>query len=145
MLNHGQHSASAVTLEKSVICAFPIGFIRTHCEKLPNLLSDILKRCDAEIKHRHETLLSSHQCLASKRLGDFLLELIYRLELSRNKPVLLHLPMSRADMANYLGLAPETVSRVLSKYQKHGLILAKKQKIQINDLEQLTAFVRRVV
>lgn len=141
VLNHNYQSSSAVTLEKSVICAFPAAFIRAHCEKLPNLLGEILKRFNAEIKHRHESLLSSHQCIASKRLGGFLLDLVYRQDLARNNPLLIRLSMSRADIANYLGLAPETVSRMLSKYQKHGLILANKQKIQIIDLKRFISFV----
>jgi CRP/FNR family transcriptional regulator, anaerobic regulatory protein len=140
-LNHSYHSSSAITLEKSVICAFSLRFILANCEKHPNLLTNILKRFNAELKHRHESLLSINHRIASKRLGNFLLDVINRQFLTRNKPIELHLTMSRADMANYLGLAPETVSRVLSKYEKSGLIFANKKKVRINNLDEFVRFV----
>ncbi|AEG00538.1 Crp/Fnr family transcriptional regulator [Methylomonas methanica] len=138
-LQHSHHSSSAVTLEKSVICSFSLRFILANCEGNPHLLNTVLERFDAEIQHRHESLLAINHRSAGKRLADFLLELIYRHDLSRNYPILLSLTMSRADIANYLGLAPETISRILSKYEKSGLILVNKKKIQINNLNDLSA------
>lgn len=140
-LNYSYHSLSAITLEKSVICAFSLRFILENCEKHPNLLTNLLNRFNAEIKHRHESLLGINHRIASKRLGNFLLDLINRQYLPRNKPIELHLTMSRADMANYLGLAPETVSRVLSKYEKSGLIFAHKKIVRINNLDEFIKFV----
>lgn len=138
-LQHSHHSSSAVTLEKSVICRFSLRFIQANCESNPNLLNTVLERFDAEIQHRHESLLAINHRSAGRRLADFLLELVYRQNLSGNHPILLGLTMTRADIANYLGLAPETISRVLSKYEKSGLILANKKKIQINNLNDLAA------
>lgn len=139
-LNYSYHSTSAITLEKSVICVFSLRFILENCEKHPNLLTNLLNRFNTEIKHRHELLLGINHRIANKRLGDFLLDLINRQYLIRNKPIEFHLTMSRDDMANYLGLASETVSRVLSRYEKSGLILVNKKKIRINNLDEFVRF-----
>ncbi|QPK64895.1 helix-turn-helix domain-containing protein [Methylomonas sp. LL1] len=140
-LNHSCHSSSAITLEKSVICAFSLHFILAYCEKLPSLLNNIQTRVNVEIEHQHEVLLSSNHRIANKRLGIFLLDMVYRQHLKQANSARLQLTMSRADMANYLGLAPETVSRVLADYEKQGLILANKKKIQIPDLNRLIKFI----
>lgn len=139
-LYHSYHSSSSVTLEKSIVCSFSLRFILANCERNPNLLHTVLECFNAEIQHRHESLLAINHRTAGRRLADFLLELVYRQDLSRNRPILLGLTMSRADIANYLGVAPETISRILSKYEKSGLILANKKKIQINNLNELSAY-----
>ena len=49
----------------------------------------------------------------------------------------LHLPMARADIANYLGLAAETVSRVLRRFQQDGLIVIDRREMEILDPARL--------
>jgi CRP/FNR family transcriptional regulator len=54
--------------------------------------------------------------------------------------------MSRTDIANYLRLAPETVSRVLRRFQDEGLVLVDRRELEIRDparLQALAAIVLR--
>ncbi len=41
--------------------------------------------------------------------------------------------MSRQDIANYLRLAPETVSRILARFQKDGLVKADRRHVALLD------------
>jgi len=59
---------------------------------------------------------------AEERIGSFLLNLASRFKRRGFSDKTFRLSMSRADMANYLGLAVETVSRVFTRFQKQGLI-----------------------
>ena len=45
--------------------------------------------------------------------------------------------MSRADLANYLGLSIETVSRTLGKLQCDGMIVVHGRQVKLIQLEQL--------
>lgn len=64
--------------------------------------------------HDHLAMLGRS---AEEKVARFLLDL------ARHGPAdLAVLPMSRQDMADYLGLAPETVSRVLGRFQAEGLL-----------------------
>jgi CRP/FNR family transcriptional regulator len=45
--------------------------------------------------------------------------------------------MSRNEIANYLGLAIETVSRLFTRFQKSGLIQVEGKEIDITDISQL--------
>jgi CRP/FNR family transcriptional regulator len=44
------------------------------------------------------------------------------------------LSMSRSDIASYLGLASETVSRILMKLQKLGMINIRNKQVKISDM-----------
>jgi CRP/FNR family transcriptional regulator len=45
--------------------------------------------------------------------------------------------MSRTDIANYLRLAPETVSRVLKRFNDEGMILVDRREVELADRKRL--------
>ncbi|MCX7179406.1 MAG: helix-turn-helix domain-containing protein [Proteobacteria bacterium] len=49
------------------------------------------------------------------------------------------LSMSRLDIGNYLGLAEETVIRILRRFQAAGLISADRRNVRLNDIQRLSA------
>ena len=53
--------------------------------------------------------------------------------------------MSRTDIANYLRLAPETVSRVLRRFQDEGLVVVERRELEIRDEPRLHALARSVL
>lgn len=66
--------------------------------------------------HEHLLLLGRHDC--SERVALFLLEMSQRQHGSSH----VVLPMARRDVADYLGLSPETLSRVLTRMKSEGII-----------------------
>lgn len=67
-----------------------------------------------------ERILLLGRKTARERVASFLLDLTRRLDAPREKP--LHVPMSRQDIADYLGLTIETVSRTFSELKRMGVI-----------------------
>jgi CRP/FNR family transcriptional regulator len=53
--------------------------------------------------------------------------------------------MSRTDMANYLRLAAETVSRVLRRFQDEGIVSVDRRELDIRDPVRLHAMARAVL
>ena len=53
--------------------------------------------------------------------------------------------MSRTDIANYLRLAAETVSRVMRRFQQDGLIRVNRRDVELLDLERLEALAQSVL
>lgn len=78
---------------------------------------------------RNHMMLLGRQSAAEK-VGAFLLEMARR-TVGRDA---VDLPMTRMDIADYLGLALETVSRTLAKFEREGVIaMASCRRIQITN------------
>lgn len=54
-----------------------------------------------------------------------------------------NLSMSRQDIANYLGLAGETMSRLVTSFQSRGLIIVQRRTIKLLALDRLRRMVHR--
>ena len=50
--------------------------------------------------------------------------------------------MSRGDIGNYLGIAEETVCRILTRFQDAGIIATNRRDVRLIDLRQLEAVAR---
>jgi CRP/FNR family nitrogen fixation transcriptional regulator len=73
---------------------------------------------------------------ASERVAAFLLEMFER----RDRTKILELPMSRNDIADYLGLTIETVCRILSALKRDGTIaIPNSHRIELLDRSSLEA------
>ncbi len=78
---------------------------------------------------------------AQERLATFLLDLSQRLEQRGLSAHEFQLSMARQDIANYLGLTLETVSRTLTRFQKGGLLAVNHRHIRILDRKRLKGLV----
>jgi CRP/FNR family nitrogen fixation transcriptional regulator len=95
--------------------------------RLLELTTDSLRR-----SHDHVRMLGRRA--ASERVAALLLDLAER----TGAQALLDVPMTRQDMADYLGLTIETVSRTLTQFQQDGLIaLPAARKVLLRDREAL--------
>jgi CRP/FNR family nitrogen fixation transcriptional regulator len=94
---------------------------------------------NSNLQHAENHLLLLGRNTALERVAAFLVEMDKRLTAAG----IMVLPMSRRDIADYLGLTIETVSRVLSHLHGAGVLelLGKNHReIVIRDRQQLTSF-----
>ncbi|WNO07589.1 fumarate/nitrate reduction transcriptional regulator Fnr [Teredinibacter sp. KSP-S5-2] len=131
------HSNSAIALETSAVCEIPFTRLEELSTRLPNLQRRFFQLMSKEITHDQQliTLLSKNS--ADERVASLLLSISTRNSnrgLSANE---FYLPMSRSDIGNYLGLTIETVSRVLSRLHKQGMIELDKKHVVIKDMDEL--------
>jgi CRP/FNR family transcriptional regulator len=73
---------------------------------------------------------------AERKLAYFLLEMFNRLSASSPYPTVV-LPMSRQDIANHLGLAAETITRLLNNFVQADVIKTHKREICFNNIDKL--------
>lgn len=88
---------------------------------------------------RFTRLLHIERHPIDRRLAEFLLDFAERQSQRGMSRSLLMLPVSRRDLARYLGLAPETLSRTLTSFQTHGLIELNNREVAIVDRAGLKA------
>jgi CRP/FNR family transcriptional regulator, nitrogen fixation regulation protein len=89
-------------------------------EGMENISStkDVLKLITRNLHHAESHLMLLGPQTALERVAAFLAEMDERLQ----SPTVLILPMIRRDIADYLGLTLETVSRTLSDLQRKGML-----------------------
>ena len=84
----------------------------------PAMVRSLLTMTTVNLQHVENHLLLLGRQTARERVGAFLLEMNGR----QTSADVITLPMSRLDIADYLGLTIETVSRVLYKFQRMGYL-----------------------
>jgi CRP/FNR family nitrogen fixation transcriptional regulator len=99
----------------------------------------LLKMTTNNLQHAEDHMLLLGRKTSLERVAAFLLEMDKRLTAAR----VMALPMSRRDIADYLGLTLETVSRALSRLHELGsldFIGNTQRQIVLLDRQQLTGF-----
>jgi CRP-like cAMP-binding protein len=125
--------ASAATMEESRLLFFPRDSFVNLVRKTPDLALNML----AILSRRLRRFASLIEDLSLKevpaRLSAYLIYLNNANRGSRN----LTLDISKAQLASLLGTIPETLSRILTKMSKQGLIQTDGPRIRILDLQGL--------
>ncbi len=116
------YSYSAEALTDSKLCRFPRKKLDGLRERFPRLDRRLLSLSIDELTAAQEQLLLLGRKTAEERLVSFLI-LLSQGQVRRGlTPDPIILPMTRSDIADYLGLTIETVSRTFSGLKKKGLI-----------------------
>jgi CRP/FNR family transcriptional regulator len=116
------YAYSAETLTDSKLCRFPRKKLDVLRDRFPHLDRRLLSLSIDELTAAQEQLLLLGRKTAEERLVSFLI-LLSQGQVRRGEtsdPI--RLPMTRSDIADYLGLTIETVSRTFSALRKKGLI-----------------------
>lgn len=116
------YSSSAKALETTNVCEIPFDRLDELSGDIPELRRQLLRTMGKEIRNDQQMMLLLSKKSAEERIASFLLNLAARFKRRGFSDKTFRLSMSRADMANYLGLAVETVSRVFTRFQKQELI-----------------------
>ena len=135
----GTHNCSAVALETSSLCGFPCSQLTEICQSIPALQEQMFRIMGRELSHENRLLLTIGKKNAEERIATFISSLSARFKILGFSPLDFHLSMSRQEIGNYLGLTIETVSRVLSRFQKNGIIEIDNKRITIVKQEKLVS------
>ncbi len=124
--------SSTVALESTTICRLPSSELphRELGQEFLNMISDYLIR-------DHNLVLMLARKDADGRMASFLVNMSKQSKRLGQSEEVLYLTMTRQDIANYLGLAIETVSRTLRRFQDSGMLEVTRRKIEIYDFECL--------
>jgi CRP/FNR family transcriptional regulator len=117
-----EHAFTAEALEQSVLCAFPRPRFDDFTEGNSEMERELYRLATHELAAAQEQMVLLGRKTAAERFATFLLRLAGRAERNGNQARYVNLPMSRSDIADYLGLTKETVSRVLALLKKQRLI-----------------------
>ena len=135
-LGTGKYRTSAIALERSTVCELPLERLHDLAKLLPSLNQQLHKIMSHRILEDQELILVHHRN-AQERVTSFILSLSQRLKRRGFSETNLMLSMARHDIANFLGLSLETVSRTLTRLEKEGVLNIDRRNIRILDKNQL--------
>jgi CRP/FNR family transcriptional regulator len=128
-----RYAASVRAMETSQVCVLYLDRLNQagrSQQAIQQALIDMLAR-EVALNQRMMTALVRQN--AEQRLAAFLVSLSERLKSRGFSTGYFYLRMSRSDIGNYLGLARETVSRLLTRFQRQGLIRLRNKQLQFLD------------
>ncbi len=128
----GRYPYTAQALEQSHVC-----YINTPSLEVMLPHREIIAAISQRLRHVQLASVMLRQQNAEQRVIHFIFDVALSLGFNLKHKIRLRLPMSRKDIANYLGLVVETVSRVLQRLQTEGLITAHGRTLELLDSQQL--------
>ncbi|NOX08633.1 MAG: fumarate/nitrate reduction transcriptional regulator Fnr [Gammaproteobacteria bacterium] len=136
-ISDSTHPCAARALETTSVCRIPYNRLSELSAKLPSLHEQLIRVMSKEISTDQKLMMLLGKKTAEERLASLLLSISKRLSMRGFSDREFNLSMSRIDIANYLGLAVETVSRLFTRFHDEGLINNQRQHILIEDMDQL--------
>ena len=110
---------NAVALETSLFCRFSFPAMSALAARMPAVQQHLFRLISKELG---DATVRAGEHTAEERVAAFLMDLSARHAARGTSPTRFDLSMSRNDMANYLRLASETVSRVLTRLRQRQMI-----------------------
>ncbi len=124
----------AVALETTMFCRFSFPAMSALAARMPAVQKHLFRMISKELGTM-SALAGAHG--ADERVAAFLLNLSARYARRGFSGTRIRLSMSRSDIASYLRLANETVSRVLTRFRSKNLIRLSGRRLQLLDIHRL--------
>ncbi|WP_050478771.1 fumarate/nitrate reduction transcriptional regulator Fnr [Herbaspirillum rhizosphaerae] len=133
----GRHQCEAVALEDSEVCEIPFSQLEELFQDMPVLLRQFHRIMSKEISREQGVMLALNNMSAQQKLAAFLVNLSSRYVTRGYSATRFQLRMTREEIGNYLGLAVESVSRLLSGFKKNGIVDVNHRDLELLDLPAL--------
>ena len=125
-----RYPCNAVALDTVMLCRFSFPKISVLAARVPGLQRELFRLLSRDIGR---AALLAGDWTADQRVAAFLVGMSRRLSARGFSAVRFQLTMARTDIANYLRLAPETVSRVLKRFQDEGMVRVDRREVELTD------------
>ncbi|HNR22643.1 MAG TPA: helix-turn-helix domain-containing protein [Steroidobacteraceae bacterium] len=141
-ISQSRYPCNAVALEPTVLCRFSFPSMAALATRMPGVQQQLFRLLSQDIG---KAALLAGNYTADERMAAFLVSLSRRYAERGFSPTRFLLTMTRTDIANYLRLAAESVSRVFRRFQDEGLIRVDRREIEILQPRTLEDLARSVL
>ena len=136
-IGSGTHAQNLVALEVGEVCVVPYARLQELIGLFPRLQHQLNRIMSREIVREQDLMTLLGTMEGEAKVAEFLLSLANRFAARGYSSTEFNLRMSRSEIGSYLGLTLETVSRIVSKLQRLGVIRTKGREVDIVDLPGL--------
>ena len=122
---------TCLAVEASFICAVPWRIVEEACAAAPDVASDLINLIIKAGVATRELLTMTRSKGALQRIAGFCLNMGVRVQRRGHPAEEFRLGMNREEIARYLGLRNETVSRCFSELARRGLISVRAKRVRV--------------
>lgn len=141
-IHPAKYPCDAIALDTVYLCRFSFPALALLATRMPAVQQQLFRLLSADIG---KAVLLSGDYSASERMAAFLLLLAGRFATRGFSATRFRLGMPRSDIACHLRLVPETVSRVLRRFQDDGLIRVEEREVELLQLQHLRAIASSIL
>ncbi len=134
-IDQDRYPCDAIALDTVMLCKFSFPKISVLAARVPGIQRELFRLLSRDIGR---AALLAGDWSADQRVAAFLIGMSRRLSARGFSATRFQLTMARTDIANYLRLAPETISRVLRRMQDDGLLVVDRREVELVDIARLT-------
>ena len=135
---------SAITAEaatESEVCNFPRNVLDRLVRKTPELGHKLHRQALKELDEARDWMLTLGRKTAQEKVASFLYLIATHIDPESVDMSSFDLPLSRADIADFLGLTIETVSRQFTKLRKENVIrIENNRHVTVPDMDRLKRY-----
>jgi len=131
-LRNGRHMTEARAVVPSRVCTVARRDANQVVRASPPVLARLAERCLTEIDETHARIIASATKANKQRLAELLACLMENHGEKSGEHMHMHLPLSRTDLADLIGVQPETLSRLVKRLEADGNFLISGRKVTAN-------------
>jgi CRP/FNR family transcriptional regulator len=136
-----QSGVSAEAATKVKLCSFPASSLERLIAESPELEHRLHEQALNELDEARNWMLTLGRKTAEEKVASFIYLIARHIDPEQhieNQDIVFELPLKRADIADFLGLTIETVSRQITRLRKTGVIRVENNRtVIVPDLEKL--------
>ncbi len=110
-------------------------------EQFPAFTMEVLKSTSRSLNDAREAIRQLTTSPVDARIAMALIKLAERLGEKTGQGILIQVPLPQQDLAAMVGATPETVSRVMARMKREGLVDSGRQWVRILDQDGLRAII----
>lgn len=136
------YNLDARALEPTQLCFFSREDFLRFLNRHHSIALKLLEKLSRELKALQKALVEIIYDRAEARLARTLLQLGHDYGIREGPACVIDLGLSRIELAELLGLRPETTSRILSRWRAQGILTVRGRRLIILDEDCLLGFAR---
>jgi len=133
-IDAGRFPCDAIAVDTTYLCRFEFRSLAALTARAPSVQEQLFRLLSRDIG---SAILLAGDHSADERVAAFLIRIGRRFAVRGCSATTFRLPMGRRDIANHLGLAPETVSRAFGRLQQQGWIRVQERNVSLLRRDEL--------
>jgi len=129
--------ATAVSLGETRLAVWPMDVWRRFLDEMPGLARGALHVIETRLADTQNRLVATASLDVPRRLAHAVLNLIDRAGRQEADGVRVDFPLSRRDLAALIGTTLHNVSRILTGWERDGLVEGGRRTLLVRDIEAL--------